>query len=163
VNCLCSGLPINQLLTDQPTIHKTNELAFASFLESSNRRAYGNYGGFTLRAKCESYVGYVSQLGEDGESNPPPAPAQVQGWRNNEAIGNAVGFAVEEGCFELPLVSFRNDAGLTVAGEFISNFLSVENGVGVVAGKWETTPTQCKVKSDRQPERERKRWYTQQK
>ena len=88
-------------------------------IHAVNNTAYGAYGAFTIRAPC-----YVFD------------PARGGAWENNVAMGNAVGFDVEAGCDSLPLIGYRNSAGINTALPQIGNFFMAENGVGVVAGAW---------------------------
>ena len=98
----------------------------AGVLHITNNTAYNGYGGFTLKAPCANYEA-----------------ASGGAWSGNVAIGNAVGFDVAAGCRELFLEAYRNAVGLTAATTFVTNFLAVENGVGVTAGKWTTWPDAC--------------------
>ena len=65
---------------------------------------------------------------------------QYTSWRNNAAMGNAVGYDVKSGCTSLRLIPYRNSAGVTVGTSTISNVVAAENGMAIVPAKWSTFP-----------------------
>ena len=101
----------------------------AGGLAITNNLACNGYGGFTLKAPCANYEA-----------------ANGGAWHGNLALGNTVGYDVAAGCRALKLVAFRNAAGVTAATDHVTNFVVVENGVGVAAGSWNTWPDACKQK-----------------